>query len=143
MHNILVYICSVKYKLEHCVGNKLRRISRIVDTQFRLSFKDFNVTENQVTLLFVLSNYVKIDQGILGKQLGLERSSISRNINILVRNGHVAKNSDYRPQIFLTQKGKDLVKQLIPLWEEVMDNIIMKIGEEGVEMINKLEKKIV
>jgi len=132
----------MKYKLEHCVGNKLRRISRIVDTEFRVSFKDFNVTENQVTLLFVLYSHGKMDQGVLGKQLGLERSSISRNINVLVKDGYVEKSFEYRPEVFLTNKGINLVKQLIPLWEEVMDKIISKIGNEGVEMINKLEKKI-
>lgn len=133
----------MKYKLEHCIGNKLRRLSRIVDTQFRISFKDFNVTENQVTLLFVLSNYDKMDQGILGKQLGLERSSISRNINVLVKDGYVEKSHEYRPEVYLTNKGENLVKQLIPLWEEVMGKIVSKIGNEGIEMINNLEKKIV
>jgi DNA-binding MarR family transcriptional regulator len=132
----------MKYKLEHCVGNKLRRISRIVDTQFRISFKDFNVTENQVTLLFVLYSHGKMDQGVLGKQLGLERSSISRNINVLVKDGYVEKSFEYRPEVFLTKKGINLVKQLIPLWEEVMDKLILEIGEEGVSMINHLEKKL-
>jgi len=132
----------MKYKLEHCVGKKLRLISRFVDTQFRSSFKDFNITENQATLLFVLSSHGKIDQGILGKKLGLERSSISRNINVLVKSGYVEKSFEYRPEIFLTKKGKDLVKQLIPLWENVMDKIILEIGEDGVQMINNLEKKL-
>lgn len=137
------YICIVKYKLEHCVGNKLRRLSRIVDGHYRSSLKGFDITENQMTLLFVLHSVGKVDQGFLGKKLVLERSSISRNINVLFRNGYVAKNSEYRPQVFLTQKGKDLVQQLIPLWEEVMDNIVFEIGEEGVNMINKLEKKLI
>lgn len=132
----------MKYKLEHCVGNKLRRLSRIVDGHYRSSLKDYDITENQMTLLFVLHSAGKVDQGFLGKKLILERSSISRNINVLIRNGYVAKNSEYRPQVFLTQKGKVLVEKLIPLWEEVMDNIILEIGEEGIDMLNKLEKKL-
>lgn len=132
----------MKYNLEHCIGKKLRSMSRIVDTQFRSSFKDFNITENQATLLFVLKGEGKIDQGILGKKLGLERSSISRNINILVKSGYVDKSFEYRPEVFLTKKGNELIKQLIPLWEGVMDKIILEIGNEGVQMINNLEKKL-
>jgi len=132
----------MKYNLEHCVGNKLRRLSRIVDGYYRSSLKDFDITENQMTLLFVLNSKGTMDQGVLGKALALERSSISRNINVLQRNGYVAKNDEYRPQVFLTQKGTDLVKQLIPLWEKVMDNIILEIGDEGIDMINKLEQQL-
>ncbi len=132
----------MKYNLDQCVGNKLRRLSRIVDGHYRSRLKDFNITENQMTLLFVLHSVGKVDQGVLGKELVLERSSISRNINVLQRNGYVAKNAKYRPQVYLTQKGVDLVKQLIPLWESVMDHIVLEIGEDGVDMINDLEKKL-
>jgi DNA-binding MarR family transcriptional regulator len=133
----------MKYQLEHCVGKKLRFISRIVDGQFRSSFKDFDITENQATLLFVLKGYGRMDQGVLGKKLGLERSSISRSINVLVKSGYVDKSSEYRPEVFLTKKGDELVKKLIPLWEGVMDKIIVKIGDEGVQMINNLEKNLI
>ena len=96
-----------------------------------------------MSLLFVLHTAGKVDQGFLGRILHLERSSISRNINILIRNEYVAKNSEYRPQVFLTNKGTDLVNILIPLWEDIMDNIILEIGDEGVEMINKLENRLI
>jgi len=133
----------MKYKLDHCIGNKLRRLSRIVDGQFRSSLKDFSITENQMTLLFLLQSTGTVDQGVIGKKLFLERSSVSRNINVLHRNGYVSKSSEYRPQVSLTVEGTKLVKQLIPLWENVMDNIVSEIGNEGVEMINKLEKRLV
>ena len=132
----------MKYKLDQCVGNKLRRLSRIVDNQFRSNLKDFNITENQMTLLFLLHSMGTVDQGVIGKQLFLERSSVSRNVNLLERNGYVTKNAEYRPQISLTQEGSALVGRLIPLWENIMDDIVSEIGTEGVEMINDLEKKL-
>jgi len=78
----------------------------------------------------------------LGKKLVLERSSISRNINVLYRKGYVGKSNEYRPQVYLTRIGKKLVMKLIPLWEKVMDNIISEIGEDRMEMISKLEQKL-
>jgi DNA-binding MarR family transcriptional regulator len=83
-----------------------------------------------------------VDQGVIGKKLFLERSSVSRNVNVLERNGYVTKNAAYRPQIALTQEGTVLVEQLIPLWENIMDDIVSEIGNDGVEMINDLEKKL-
>ena len=133
----------MKYRLDHCVGNKLRRLSRIVDNQFRSSLKEFNITENQMTLLFLLHTTGTVDQGFIGKKLFLERSSVSRNVNVLQKSGYVTKNAAYRPQISLTQEGATLVGQLIPLWENIMDSIVAEIGEDGVEMINDLEKKLI
>ena len=132
----------MKYELRECIGNRLRRLSRIVDKRFRSSLKDFDITENQMTVLFVLKNSGTVDQGILGKKLVLERSSISRNINVLYRKGYVGKSNEYRPQVYLTRIGKKLVMKLIPLWEKVMDNIISEIGEDRTEMISKLEQKL-
>jgi len=132
----------VKYKLEHCIGNKLRRLSRIVDGQYRTALKEFGITENQMTLLFVLYSTGQIEQGLLGKKLILERSSISRNINVLIKNGYIDKSADYHPEVYLTAKGDVLVKRLIPIWERLMDGVIDKIGNDGVEMINLLEQNI-
>lgn len=132
----------MKYNLDHCIGNKVRRLSRIVDNQFRSSLKGYNITENQMTLLFLLHSMGTVDQGVIGKKLFLERSSVSRNVNVLHRNGYVAKNSEYRPQVSLTKDGTKLVQQLIPLWENIMDRIVSEIGEDGVNMINKLEEKL-
>ena len=132
----------MKYELRECIGNRLRRLSRIVDKRFRSSLKDFDITENQMTVLFVLKNSGTVDQGILGKILMLERSSISRNINVLYRKGYVGKSNEYRPQVYLTRIGKKLVMKLIPLWEKVMDNIISEIGKDRMEMISKLEQKL-
>ncbi len=132
----------MKYEFRECIGNRLRRLSRIVDKRFRSSLKDFDITENQMTVLFVLKNSGTVDQGILGKKLVLERSSISRNINVLYRKGYVGKSNEYRPQVYLTRIGKKLVTKLIPLWEKVMDNIISEIGEDRMEMISKLEQKL-
>ena len=54
----------MKYKLDHCVGNKLRRLSGIVDGHFRSSLKDFNNTENHITILVIIHSVRTVDQGI-------------------------------------------------------------------------------
>lgn len=132
----------MKYKLDHCVGNKLRRLSRIVDQEYRVGIKDFNITENQMTVLFLLHSMGTVDQGVIGKKLYLERSSVSRNLNVLQKGGYVIKNDAYRPKVSLTPEGTELVLQLIPVWEDIMDKIVSEIGIDGVEMINELEKKL-
>lgn len=132
----------MKYNFKHCIGNRLRRLSRIVDKEFRVTLKGFDITESQLSILFALSNLGKVEQGKIGEVLVLERSTVSRNIKLLEKRQIVVKSSDYRPEVELTVKGKELIKAIIPYWENIMDNLIGKIGNDGVQYIDSLEEKL-
>ncbi len=139
---MLYYICNMKYDLEHCIGNRLRRLSRIVDKQFRASLKDFDITESQLSILFALRKIGCIEQGKIGEALVLERSTMSRNAKLLEKKGVIIRTIDYRPEIELTQKGEKLVDTLIPIWEELMDNLMEKLGNNGMDIIESIENKL-
>lgn len=132
----------MKHNIRYCIGSRLRRLSRIADAYFRSQIADFNITENQMTILFALNELGKVEQGKIGKNLILERSTVSRNINLLEKRNYVSRTLTYRPAIELTKEGKDLVKTLIPLWENAMDELINKIEKEGVKSIEYLEKRL-
>jgi DNA-binding MarR family transcriptional regulator len=133
----------MKYQFHQCLGARFRRISRIIDTEYRTCIQDFGITENQMNILFVLQTSGEISQGQIGDFLVLERSTISRNINVLEKQALVMRTSDYQPKVELTKKGKTLVKELVPVWEKVMDNLIEIIGLENFENLKKLEKKLI
>ncbi len=133
----------MKYDLEHCIGNRLRSLSRIVDKQYRLRLKAFDITESQLSLLFALKKLGKVEQGKIGEALVLERSTVSRNVKLLEKKEIISRTSDYRPEIELTAKGDTLVNTLIPIWEEIMDNLMNKLGIDGLTPLETLENKLV
>ncbi len=132
----------MKYNLEHCIGNRLRTLSRIVDNQFRATLKEFNITESQLSILFALKKTGEIEQGKIGTALVLDRSTVSRNVKLLEKRDFIQRSTDYRPMIALTTQGEKLVQQLLPHWEILMDNLIDQLGQEGMEGIKSLEKKL-
>ncbi len=132
----------MKYDLQLCIGSRLRRLSRIADGHFRSKLSEFNITENQMTILFVLNKKGKVEQGKIGQTLVLERSTVSRNIKLLEKQNYVKRTSDYRPEIELSKKGNELVQKLIPLWEETMDELISKLGEDGLTYLSELENRL-
>ena len=132
----------MKYDLEHCIGNRLRCLSRIVDKDFRSSLKDFDITESQLGILFALRKLGKIEQGKIGEALILERSTVSRNVKLLEKRGIIIRTSEYRPEIELTQEGEELINTLIPIWEYLMDTFMGKLGDEGMQNIESLEQKL-
>ncbi len=132
----------MKYDLQLCIGSRLRRLSRIADGHFRSKLSEFNITENQMTILFVLNKKGKVEQGKIGQTLVLERSTVSRNIKLLEKQNYIKRTSDYRPEIELSKKGNELVQKLIPLWEETMDELISKLGEDGLTYLSELENRL-
>ncbi len=132
----------MKYELHQCIASRLRRLSRITDGYLRQVLATFNITENQLNILFALYKTGKIEQGLIGKKLVLGRSTVSRGVRLLENQHYIARTSAYRPEIELTEKGKALVQQIIPVWKDFMAKIHHKIGQEGFEQIEALEKKI-
>ncbi|MCH7724119.1 MAG: MarR family transcriptional regulator [Bacteroidetes bacterium] len=133
----------MKYELNNCIGLRLRRLSRIVDGYYRKNLIDYEITENQLTILFLLSETKKVEQGRIGKVLKLERSTVSRNIKLLEKKGLIRRSPEYKPEIELTTKGKNIAIELIPRWEKTMDELIAKLGDNGMQIIKKLEMKLV
>lgn len=132
----------MKYQLAHCIGSRLRRLSRIADSHLRKCLIDFDISENQMTILFAMSELGRVEQGKIGEELYLERSTVSRNIKLLEKMKLVVRSADYRPQVELTKAGKAMVQQLIPHWEKVMDDLMEQLGTTGMKPIVTLENQL-
>ncbi len=132
----------MKYRLQDCIGFRLRKLSRIVDGHYRKNLTGFDITEKQLGILSVLYEMKKVEQGKIGKFLLLERSTVSRNIKLLKEKGYIKSTPDYKPEIELSAKGKKLIIKLLPLWEKTMDELIVKLGKDGMKLIEKLEAKL-
>ncbi len=130
------------YDVSECIGSRMRRLSRIIDSHYRKRLKEFGISENQLTLLFALYKMGKVEQGKVGQVLSLERSSVSRNIKLMIRAGWVERTTDYRPKIVLTNKGIQLSELIMPVWEETMDELTHMLKPNGLNLIAKLEKKL-
>lgn len=132
----------MKYEFQNCIGANIRSLSRVVDNYYRSCLVKFDITESQMTILFTLSKLGKIEQGIVGNALSLERSTVSRNIKLLEKKDLIIRTSAYRPEVELSKEGEKLVQLLIPEWEKVMEELTDKIGKESVSIIQDFEKKL-
>ncbi|TMU56572.1 MarR family winged helix-turn-helix transcriptional regulator [Flagellimonas algicola] len=142
MQHINRYICPMKYDYSECIGSRLRKISRMVDSHFRQHLVDFDITENQMTILFAMSKMKKVEQGRIGKYLYLEKSTVSRNIKLLEKRGFVSRSSDYRPTVELTDEGYKMVETLTPVWLGIMDELVGVLGSSGLDGLRNLETKM-
>lgn len=92
----------------------------------------------KVTQYSMLAN-IDLQQAVsisrLGEILLLDQTTITRNINLLKRNGYVDLTRD--PQdarakvITLTEKGVEKLNEAAPIWQDVQERIINDIGLEN------------
>ena len=139
---VIRYTDSMRYQPNQCIGARFRRISRIVDSIYRTHLANVPVTEQQMNILFYLKMKGTCEQGAIGREWELERSTVSRNVKALAAQGLVEKSNEYRPTLRLTVKGMDMVTTLLPIWEDIMDQLTETLGKDTVAMIQTFEAKL-
>jgi len=123
-----------------CLSGKISRIHRLTANIFRKYIAPFDVTNSQVSLLFILSKNSGLTQKQLSDMAKLEKSSLHRNLKRLVESGYIGRN--YFPEFQITETGKQLVIAIIPEWEKAMAEIRSVIGEEGETAVSEIHKKL-
>lgn len=123
-----------------CLSGRISRIHRLTANIFRKYISPFDVTNSQLTLLFVFSKMESLTQKQLSDIVKLEKSSLHRNLKRLLDQEYLDKKNF--PQIEITEKGKRLVNIIIPEWEKAMAEIREVIGEEGESSINQIHQKL-
>jgi DNA-binding MarR family transcriptional regulator len=123
-----------------CISGKMNRISRLTANIFRKHLHDFDITTNQLTLLFVLFKSGGKTQKEMTDILYLEKSSLNRNLKKLFDLGY-ATRSEF-PNIKITHEGKILLDQVIPFWEAAMKEIRSLLHNDGEVAIDTILTKL-
>ena len=80
--------------------------------------------------------------GELAKGLGLERTTLTRNLALLDAKGWVAirpGDTDNRARIItVTATGRSLVNKAYPDWRKAQEQVSGVFGEAGVDALHKL-----
>jgi len=138
----IIYICLVKNKIldkfnpRTCIVSKIQKSNRIINNIFRKHLKQLNLSNSQVSILFVLSKKKLLTQKELSDILYLEKSTVNRNIERLIKQDFLLQNQFKKIEI--TQHGVDMVKKIIPIWQKAMQEAEDKLGKDGLNSLNNL-----
>lgn len=123
-----------------CLNGKMNRINRLTGNIFRKHLKDFDLTNSQLTLLFVLFKRGGVTQKELTDILFMEKSSVNRNLRRLFEKGYTSKSNF--PVIEITQNGKILLEQVVPAWQAAMTEIRDALQHDGEAAIDTVLSKL-
>ena len=116
------------------------KCNRIVANLFRKHLAQFNITDSQLSIIFIISKVENSNQKRISELLCLEKSTVNRNINRLLQNKFIAYSD--RKELLLTKQGKQLLNNVIPHWEKAMTEIKTILGVEGENALNVFTKQL-
>ncbi|MBW1782439.1 MAG: winged helix-turn-helix transcriptional regulator [Deltaproteobacteria bacterium] len=116
----------------NCTCFNLRRAARLVTQSFDKTLRSAGITANQFSILVAVID-LDIPLTKLARVLGMERTTLTRNLNVLEKAGVivVGAGDDRRErQISVTREGERLLETALPLWQRSQSDMIELLGQE-------------
>ena len=126
-----------------CYCTNLRRSANAITEYYNRCFSDLDLTVAQYYIMVNLSRIKNANSSDLSKIIGLERSTLVRNIQGLIKKGWVSEGGEGKGRQFkLTKRGEKLIENVKPKWEEVQDKIKKFLGEEDSSALLRIADKL-
>lgn len=127
-----------------CICTHLRRAARGVSRHYDEALAGFGVNVAQFSLLRHLQRLDRPSITALAEAMGLERSTLGRNLRVLEADGLVAmgEGDDQRNRVvLLTVAGKQLLHVAHPAWEQAQKELVERLGVgQRDELVRLLEQ---
>jgi DNA-binding MarR family transcriptional regulator len=117
-----------------CVCTAARRHSRDLTRAFEKAMRGSGVRGTQFTLLATLVQTGPIPTTRLADFQGLERTTLTRNLALLVRDGFVQiqEGEDRRVRkAAITATGEEAARRAYPFWKKAQDAALAAAGAAG------------
>ncbi|GLX88195.1 transcriptional regulator [Pseudomonas fragi] len=116
-----------------CLCTNLRRAARGASKHYDGALEGFGINVAQYSLL---SNLKRLDQpsiSSLAEAMGLDRSTLGRNLRVLEGVGLVrlSGGADQRNRLVgLTETGNERLAAALPAWEAAQQRLMDRLGEQ-------------
>ncbi|GIN40680.1 MULTISPECIES: MarR family winged helix-turn-helix transcriptional regulator [Heyndrickxia] len=131
LNNLGVFIHSVDLEITSFVNKKLA---------------DFQLTSEQNLIMAILWEQEGVSQNEIALRLNKDKSSVARMIVTLEKKGYIYRTicqKDRRSiEVFLTEKGKMLGKDVIPINQNIINTISKGMTDEEVTQLQRLLTKV-
>ena len=127
-----------------CLCTQLRRASRGVTRRYDDALAVIGLGAAQFSLLRHVQRLGQPSISLLAEAMGLERSTLGRNLRVLEADGLVAlgEGDDQRNRVvLLTEAGKQLLHVAHPAWEQAQKELVERLGVgQRDELVRLLEQ---
>ncbi|MBY0304258.1 MAG: MarR family transcriptional regulator [Sphingomonas sp.] len=115
-----------------CLCLNTQRAARAVARRYDAAFRPIGITSGQFSILAGLNQAAPVNIGTLADALGLERTTLTRNLAPLERAGLIqstAADGDKRVRgLTLTSKGRDKLSVAMPFWSAIQADSVKQLA---------------
>jgi DNA-binding MarR family transcriptional regulator len=130
--------------MENCVCFNLRWVSRAFSQFFVSELNQHGLLPTQTPILAALAEMPEAEMAGLSDWLGMDRTTLVRNLRPLERDGLVkasGKGRGGKVSLSLTPKGRTVLKKFVPDWRKAQAKIVATLGEgRWSAILNDLER---
>jgi len=127
-----------------CLCLASRRAARTITRSFDRHLRPFGLRATQFSMLVTLSLRGTSTISDLAEALGLERTTLSRNLALVEERGFVRINpgEDARSrEVEITPKGMAVISKTMPAWQAAQKATVSAVGEAGAVALRKLSSR--
>jgi DNA-binding MarR family transcriptional regulator len=110
----------------NCLSFNLRKTERVITRHYDSYLAPAGITAVQLPILAIVATLESASPRAITKELGIDRSTLSRNLAVLERDGLVVLGASSGPKpgvISLTPKGRETLRRAHPRWREAHDAV--------------------
>ncbi len=125
------------------MGMRVRKAARVVANHYDKHLKPAGLKGTQFTLLNTIFMHPAANIGKLADVLGLDRTTLNRNLKPLERKGLIRSGSGKDPRtrtLQLTKEGTMLLQSELPLWLEAQSGVMETVDHRIKRMMDDLSE---
>ena len=119
--------------VENCACFNVRRVSRVITQFFDSEVRRHGIRPTQTPILGALRAKAGWSMAELSEWLGMERTTLLRNLRPLQRDGLVRARGGGRGghvELQITEKGRAALAKTLPAWRSAQDKVVAILGKE-------------
>lgn len=119
--------------VENCTCFNVRRVSRVITQFFDAEVGRHGMRPTQTPILRALQAKNGWRMAELSEWLGMERTTLLRNLRPLQRDGLVRAKGAGRGghvELEITAQGRAALAQTLPAWRSAQDKVVATLGKE-------------
>ena len=112
---------------DSCMGMRVRKVARVVANHYDKHLKPAGLKGTQFTLLNTIFMNPAANIGQLAEVLGLDRTTLNRNLKPLERKGLIRSGSGKDPRtrtLKLTEEGTQTLQDALPYWLQAQSGVM-------------------
>ena len=119
--------------VENCTCFNVRRVSRVITQFFDAEVRRQGMRPTQAPILRSLQAKSGWSMAELSEWLGMERTTLVRNLRPLQRDGLVRSKGGGRGghvELEITEKGRAALAKMLPAWRSAQGKVVATLGKE-------------